>query len=271
MRCRSWYDASARIESVRLITRGGGFESSARRRHPRSAPGLLAPGLSPARRTRCRPAHLPLKQAPTVQQEALRIADLDVSLRLLVPIVENSVSGEAFRPGDVYRSRKGLSVEIGNTDAEGRLILADALALADEEKPELLIDFATLTGAARVALGPDLPPFFTDDDALAEAVSRHGREINDPVWRLPLWKAYDLKLDGKIADLNNAPAGGMAGAITAALFLRRFVSPGVAWAHFDVYGWTPAAKPGRPEGGEAQAARLIFNLAREKFGIANVR
>jgi leucyl aminopeptidase len=198
-------------------------------------------------------------------------ADVDASLRLLIPIVENSVSGEAFRPGDVYPSRKGLTVEIGNTDAEGRLILADALALADEDEPELLIDFATLTGAARVALGPDLPPYFTDDDALAADIARHGVAVNDPVWRLPLWSAYDAKLDGKIADLTNAPAGGMAGAITAALFLRRFVGKAKAWVHFDIYGWTPAARPGRPEGGEAQAARLILNLAREKFGAAKLR
>jgi leucyl aminopeptidase len=197
-------------------------------------------------------------------------ANLDVSLRLLLPIVENSVSGEAFRPGDVYRSRKGLTVEIGNTDAEGRLILADALALADEEKPDLLVDFATLTGAARVALGPDLPPFYTEDEGLAEAIARHGAASNDPVWRLPLWKAYDSKLDSKIADLNNAPAGGMAGSIMAALFLKRFVSPGVSWAHFDIYAWNPAARPGRPEGGEAQAARLIYGLAREKFGLAKL-
>ncbi len=196
---------------------------------------------------------------------------LDVSLRLLIPIVENSVSGEAFRPGDVYPSRKGLTVEIGNTDAEGRLILADALALADEDKPELLIDFATLTGAARVALGPDLPPFFTDDEALAADIARHGEAVNDPVWRLPLWSGYDAKVEGKVADLTNAPPGGMAGAITAALFLRRFVGKSAAWAHFDIYGWTPAARPGRPEGGEAQAARLVFNLAREKFGAAKLR
>uniref|UniRef100_UPI003F98EAD0 leucyl aminopeptidase family protein n=1 Tax=Rhodoblastus sp. TaxID=1962975 RepID=UPI003F98EAD0 len=198
-------------------------------------------------------------------------ANVDVGLRLLVPIVENSVSGEAFRPGDVYRSRKGLTVEIGNTDAEGRLILADALALADEDKPELLVDFATLTGAARVALGPDLPPFFTDDEQLAADIARHGAEVSDPVWRLPLWSGYESKLDGKIAQLNNAPPGGMAGAIVAALFLRRFVAKSPSWVHFDIYGWTPAARPGRPEGGEAQAARLIFNLVKEKFGKAKLR
>lgn len=198
-------------------------------------------------------------------------AGLDVALRLIVPIVENAVSGEAFRPGDVYVSRKGLSVEIGNTDAEGRLILADALALADEEAPELLIDFATLTGAARVALGPDLPPFFTDDDALAARIEKIGAEIHDPVWRLPLWRGYEAKLDGKIADLTNAPAGGMAGAITAALFLRRFVDKTPSHVHFDIYGWTPTARPGRPEGGEVQAARLIFALAREMFGVAPER
>lgn len=195
-------------------------------------------------------------------------AHLDVALRLIVPIVENAVSGEAFRPGDVYPSRKGLSVEIGNTDAEGRLILADALTLADEEAPDLLIDFATLTGAARVALGPDLPPFFTDDDELALHIARLGGAVHDPVWRLPLWKGYENKLDGKIADLTNAPAGGMAGAITAALFLRRFVDQAKAYVHFDIYGWTPAPKPGRPEGGEVQASRLIFALAREIFGVA---
>lgn len=247
-----------RARKMTLVGKGVCFDSGGLDIKPESAMGLMKKDMGGA-------------AASMAAAAMIMAADLDVALRLLIPIVENSVSGEAFRPGDVYRSRKGLSVEIGNTDAEGRLILADALALADEEKPELLIDFATLTGAARVALGPDLPPFFTDDDALAEAISRHGREINDPVWRLPLWKAYDSKLDGKIADLNNAPAGGMAGAVTAALFLRRFVSPGAAWAHFDIYGWTPAAKPGRPEGGEAQAARLIFNLAREKFGMANVR
>ena len=192
-------------------------------------------------------------------------AGLPIRLRVILPIVENAISAEAFRPGDVYPSRKGLSVEIGNTDAEGRLILADALALADEEAPELLIDFATLTGAARVALGPDLPPFYTADDAFAQAVARHAQTAQDPVWRLPLWDAYDRMLDSKVADLNNVGGGSFAGSITAALFLRRFVGKAKTWAHFDVYGWTPAAKPGKPEGAEIQAARLLYDLLEERF------
>ncbi len=191
-------------------------------------------------------------------------ARLPVRLRIVLPIVENAISGDAFRPGDVYSSRKGLTVEVGNTDAEGRLILADALALADEAAPDLLIDFATLTGAARVALGPDLPAFFTDDDALADEIAKAGARVADPVWRLPLWKPYAAGLAGKIADLNNVAGGGFAGSIVAALFLRRFVERAGAWAHFDIYGWNPSAKAGRPEGGEAQAARLVYDLVRDR-------
>ncbi len=198
-------------------------------------------------------------------------ARLPVRLRVVLPIVENAVSGSAFRTSDVYRARKGLTVEIGNTDAEGRLILADALALADEEAPDLLIDFATLTGAARVALGPDLPPFYCDDEALAADIETAGRKAHDPVWRLPLWPSYDRLIEGKIADLNSAPGGGMAGSITAALFLRRFVEKAKAWAHFDIYGWTPSARPGRPEGGEPQAARLVAELVERRFGGARKR
>lgn len=183
-----------------------------------------------------------------------------VRLRVLLPIVENSISANAFRPGDVYPSRKGLTVEIGDTDAEGRLILADALALACEEEPELMFDFATLTGAARVALGPELPPFYTGCDALADDIAAHGSSVHDPVWRLPLWDAYDKGLDGKISDLVSTAGGSFAGSIVAALFLRRFVSDPTRWAHFDCYCWTPAAKPGRPEGGEIQAARLLYEL-----------
>ena len=191
-------------------------------------------------------------------------ANLPVRLRVLLPIVENSIAGNAFRPGDIYPSRKGLTVEIGNTDAEGRLILADALAYADEDKPDLLLDFATLTGAARVALGPDVPPFYTMDEALAADIARHSAAANDPVWRMPLWDPYDSWLDGKISDLNNVTPGGMAGSITAALFLRRFVEHTPAWVHFDIYGWTPAAKPGRPEGGESQSARMLYGLIEER-------
>jgi leucyl aminopeptidase len=200
-------------------------------------------------------------------------AGLPVRLRVIVPIVENSVSALSFRPGDIYPSRTGLSVEIGNTDAEGRLILADALALADEEAPDLLFDFATLTGAARVALGPDLPAMFCGDDALAQEISRAGESANDPVWRLPLWAPYDSLIDGKVADLNNVSGGSFAGAIVAALFLQRFVAKSRAkWAHFDVYNWNQSAKPGRPEGGDIQAARLVFELLRRRTdGLAPTR
>ena len=191
---------------------------------------------------------------------------LPIRLRILVPIVENAIAGDAFRPGDVLPSRKGLTVEVGNTDAEGRLILADALALADEEKPDLLFDFATLTGAARVALGPDLPPFYTMDNDLASDIAHHGYAANDPVWRMPLWDRYDDLLKSKIADLNNISSGPFAGSITAALFLRRFVANTRSWAHFDVYGWTPSTRPGHPEGGEVQAAHLLFNLLEARFG-----
>jgi leucyl aminopeptidase len=191
--------------------------------------------------------------------------NLKVRLRVLIPAVENSISAAAFRPRDVYPSRKGITVEIGNTDAEGRLILADALALADEDKPDLIADFATLTGAARVALGPDMPAFFTDDDGLANDLMGHAAAENDPLWRLPLWRGYEAMLDSKVADINNVGSGGQAGAITAALFMRRFVTA-KSWAHFDVFAWTPVAKPGRPEGGECQVARALYALLVERYG-----
>jgi leucyl aminopeptidase len=187
-------------------------------------------------------------------------------LRVLIPAVENAISGSAFRPRDVYRSRKGLTVEIGNTDAEGRLILADALALADEEQPELIADMATLTGAARVALGADLPPFYTDDDQFAADLARYATAENDPLWRMPLWRPYDALLDSKVADLNNVSSGGFAGSITAALFLRRFVSAAKAWLHVDIFAWNQASKPGRPEGAECQAARALYALLVARYG-----
>ena len=190
---------------------------------------------------------------------------LDVRLRVLLPIVENAISAPAMRPGDIYRSRKGLTVEIGNTDAEGRLILADALALAAEEKPELLFDFATLTGAARVALGPDLPPFYTDDEALAADIAEWAGTVRDPLWRLPLWRAYEPMLDSPAADLNNAPGGAFAGSITAALFLRRFAEGAQAWAHFDVYAWNPKPRATGPHGGEIQAARALHGLLGARY------
>src|SRR6266478_2319790 len=193
-------------------------------------------------------------------------AKLKLRLRVLIPAVENAVAGNAFRPLDVFTSRKGVTVEIGNTDAEGRLILADALALADEEKPDLLVDLGTLTGAARVALGPDLPPFYTSDETLALDIAACAKQENDPLWRLPLWPAYDSWLDSKVADVNNAPSGTFAGSITCALFLQRFVEHAKSWLHVDIYGWTPSAKPARPEGGECQAARAIYKLLGERYG-----
>ncbi|PDV87365.1 leucyl aminopeptidase [Rhizobium sp. H4] len=202
--------------------------------------------------------------AANVMGLALMIMDakLKVDLRVIVPVVENAISSNAFRPGDIYRSRKGLTVQIDNTDAEGRLILADALAYADEEEPELLIDMATLTGAARVALGPDLPPFFTDDANLAHDLTEASLETDDPIWRLPLYPGYEKDIRAKFADLTNAPAGGMAGSITAALFLKRFVSKTKSWAHFDIYGWAQSERPHSPGGGEAQAIRALFHHIR---------
>ncbi|MCA1425458.1 MULTISPECIES: leucyl aminopeptidase family protein [unclassified Bradyrhizobium] len=192
-------------------------------------------------------------------------AKLKVRLRVLIPAVENAVAGNAFRPLDIFTSRKGITVEIGNTDAEGRLVLADALALADEEKPDLLIDLGTLTGAARVALGPDLPPFYTHDETLAADLARCAMRENDPLWRMPLWPPYDAWLDSKTATITNAPSGGFAGSITCALFLQRFVEHAKSWLHVDIYGWTPSAKPARPEGGECQAARAIYALLSERY------
>ena len=182
---------------------------------------------------------------------------LPVRLRLLVPAVENAVSGNAMRPRDILTSRKGLTVEVNNTDAEGRLILADALALACEEPADLLVSMATLTGAARVALGPDLAPYYTDHAPLAQALETAAAKVRDPVWRMPFWEPYEPQIEPGIADLDNAPSGGMAGSITAALFLRRFVS-GVPYAHFDIYGHQPADAPARPKGGVGQGARALF-------------
>jgi leucyl aminopeptidase len=187
-------------------------------------------------------------------------------LRVLIPAVENAISGSAFRPRDVYRSRKGLSVEIGNTDAEGRLVLADALALADEEQPELIADMATLTGAARVALGPDIPPFYTDDDELSAVLAACAASENDPLWRMPLWRPYDQLLESKVADVNNVASGNFGGSITAALFLRRFVAAAKAWLHCDIFAWNQTGKPGRPEGAECQAARALYALLVARYG-----
>jgi leucyl aminopeptidase len=193
-------------------------------------------------------------------------ADLPVRLAVLLPVVENAVSGDAMRPGDVLASRKGLSIEVGNTDAEGRLILADALARAAELEPALTIDLATLTGAARAALGPELPPYYTDDEALAGDIAEAAKAAEDPVWRMPLWAPYDAAIDSDIADVkNDADAWAQAGSVTAALFLKRFAPKG-AWAHFDIFAWNPRGKPGWPVGAEAQAIRGLYSLLKRRYG-----
>jgi leucyl aminopeptidase len=199
---------------------------------------------------------------------AIMEAKLPVRLRVMIPAVENSVSGASYRPGDVLTSRKGLTVEIGNTDAEGRLILCDALAEACTEKPDLIVDCATLTGAARVALGPELPVLFSNHDGTAEALLRCGVAEDDPLWRLPLHKPYRRMLDSKVADINNVSESGYAGAITAALFLNEFAEPTIPWVHIDMMAWNPSARPGRPEGGEAQGLRALYALVAEKAAAA---
>jgi leucyl aminopeptidase len=247
----SWGDESA--PKVTLVGKGVCFDTGGLDIKPDSAMLLMKKDMGGAASM--------LALAHMVMAHGLKLR-----LRVLIPAVENSISGDAVRPRDIYRSRKGLTVEVGNTDAEGRLILADALALADDERPDLLVDMGTLTGAARVALGPDLPPFYTHDEELAGAIARHARAENDPLWRLPLWPAYDAMLDSKVADLNNVATGGFAGSITCALFLNRFVSAAKAWLHVDIYAWTPSAKPGRPEGGECQAARAVYSYLAARYG-----
>jgi len=195
-------------------------------------------------------------------------AKLPVRLRILIPAADNSISSNAFRPGDILRSRSGITVEIANTDAEGRLVLADALSLADEEAPDFLIDMATLTGAARVALGPDLPPFYTDNDRLASDLQSAGMAVSDPLWRLPFWEPYDAYLKSEVADVNHIYDSPYAGSITAALFLKRFVSKAKRYAHFDIFGWVPKAVPGKPTGGEPQGARALFDVIQKTYGKA---
>ncbi len=245
-----WGDASH--PKVTLVGKGVAFDTGGLNLKPDASMLLMKKDMGGA-------------AAAIAAARMIMLARLPVRLRLLIPAVENSVSGSAFRPGDVLASRKGLSVEIGNTDAEGRLILADALALADEEAPELLVDYATLTGAARVALGPQLPPFYTHDEGLAAEISRLGRAVNDPVWRMPLWQPYDDMLKSKVADVNHVSGGSFAGSVTAALFLDRFVEATQSYAHFDIFAWNPSSKPGRPEGGECQAARLTYALVRQLY------
>jgi leucyl aminopeptidase len=247
----SWGHADA--PGVALIGKGVTFDTGGLDIKPASGMELMKKDMGGAATA--------LALARLVMQERL-----DLRLRVVIPIVENAISAPAMRPGDVLISRKGLSVEVGNTDAEGRLILADALALADEDAPELMLDFATLTGAARVALGPDLPPFYTDDDALAASIAAQAVRVRDPVWRMPLWRPYDAMIEGTVGDISNSGSGGgMAGSITAALFLRRFVDKAQAWAHFDVYAWNPKPRAHGPAGGEIQAARGLFELLSERY------
>ena len=197
--------------------------------------------------------------------ELVMAAALPVRLRVLLPIVENAIGAAAFRPGDVLQSRKGLTIEVTNTDAEGRLVLADALAWAVEERPDLLIDLATLTGAARVALGPEVPALFGNDRELTAAALAAAREVHDPLWELPLWAGYDEDLTSRIADLQNAPGGGLAGAIHGALFLQRFVGEGIPWLHLDLFAWNPKDRPGRPAGAEAQGVRALFRMLEHRY------
>ncbi|MEQ1899371.1 MAG: leucyl aminopeptidase family protein [Devosia sp.] len=197
---------------------------------------------------------------------AIMDAGLKVRLRVLIPVVENAISGSAFRPGDVLPSRSGQTIEIGNTDAEGRLILGDALTLADEEKPELIVDMATLTGAARTALGPDLPPLYSTDDTLAAELMAAGLASDDPLWHMPLWQPYESMLTSRIADVNHVSSGAFAGSITAALFLKRFVREAGAWVHLDIFAWAPEARPGRPFGGTDQGIRSVYGVLKKRFG-----
>jgi leucyl aminopeptidase len=190
---------------------------------------------------------------------------LPVRLHMLIPAAENAISGNAFRPGDVLKSRNGLTVEIDNTDAEGRLVLADAITKAAESKPALIIDYATLTGAARVALGPDLPALFSNDHALATEINQASVSVDDPVWRLPLWSGYEDMLKSEVADISNSAEGGMAGAVTAALFLRKFIPADTLWAHLDTFAWRPSSKPGRPKGGDALGMRAVFEVLKGRY------
>ena len=239
--------------AVTLVGKGVCFDTGGLNLKPGSSMGLMKKDMGGAART-------------MGLARMIMAARLPLRLRLLIPAVENAVSAGAFRPGDILTSRSGLTVEINNTDAEGRLVLADALALANETPPELMFCMATLTGAARVALGPDMPPFYTDDDGLADDLAAAAGRVADPIWRMPFHAPYEAMIEPGIADLDNAPAGGFAGSITAALFLRRFVPDTARFAHFDVFGWTPSAKPGRPKGGECQAARAIFDLLERRYG-----
>lgn len=247
----TWGDAHA--PKITLVGKGICFDSGGLNIKPGNSMGLMKKDMGGA-------------AAALALAIMIMSAKLPVRLRVIIAAAENSVSGTAYRPGDILPSRAGLTVEIGNTDAEGRLVLADALALADADKPDTLITFATLTGAARVALGPDLPAAFSTDDAFIRAVMDAGRAVGDPVWQMPFWEPYDTLIDGKISDLNNAPSDGMGGAITAALFLKRFVKQAKRYTHFDMFGWVSRAQAARPAGGDAQSVRAIFEYLKGQFG-----
>lgn len=247
----SWGDAA--LPKLTLVGKGVTFDTGGLNIKPGSSMALMKKDMGGAANV------LGLANA-------IMTAGLKVRLRVLIPVVENSISGNAFRPGDVLASRKGLTVEIGNTDAEGRLILADALALADEESPDLIIDMATLTGAARVALGPDLPPIYARNEAFAKTVVDQGMAVDDPLWPMPLWAGYDKLLSSKIADVNHISTGGLAGSITAALFLNRFVKPETEWMHLDIFAWAPEARAGRPFGGTDQAIRALYGALKTRYG-----
>jgi leucyl aminopeptidase len=238
---------------VTLVGKGVAFDTGGLNLKPGNSMALMKKDMGGA-------AHV-LGVAQMIMAEKLPIR-----LRVLIPAVENSMDGNSFRPSDVIKTRKGISVEIGDTDAEGRLILCDALAEACSEKPELLVDFATLTGAARVALGPDLPALFSNDKGVAQELLAAAEKVQDPLWQLPLWQPYKEWLNSKIADVNNVGSGGFAGAITAALYLEKFVDKDVPWVHIDTFAWNPSSKPGKPEGGEALGMRAVFELIKKRFG-----
>ncbi|MGM0422560.1 MAG: leucyl aminopeptidase family protein [Pseudomonadota bacterium] len=246
----TWGDEKS--PKVTLVGKGVIFDTGGLNLKPGSSMGLMKKDMGGA-------AHV-LGLARMIMEN-----DLPIRLRVLVPAVENAISGNAFRPGDILQSRKGISVEIENTDAEGRLVLADALAEACSEKPDLLIDFATLTGAARVALGPDVPPVFTDNDALADLFTKTGKDIQDPLWRLPLWDEYYSMMKSTVADICHTGAGGQAGSITAALFLKKFVDEDINWAHIDTWAWRKSSRPGRPVGGDAIGMRAVYQVIKDKY------
>lgn len=247
-----WNEAQTKLPLVTLVGKGVCFDTGGLNIKTGTGMGLMKKDMGGAA--------IALALGQLVMQSGLKLR-----LRVLLPIVENSISGNAFRPQDIIKTRKGITVEIGNTDAEGRLILCDALADADAEKPDLLIDMATLTGASRVALGPDIPSIFTPSEELALQAQQASKETGDPLWRLPLWEGYEEYLASNAADINNAGSSSYAGAITAALFLKRFVTETSRWLHMDVMAWNVSAKPGRPVGGEAQGLRALFRLLQQRY------